>query len=46
MDHGCFSQTALGLLSAGAKELRQAIKNEHDPDALAEIHGAVEEFEQ
>jgi hypothetical protein len=44
--HGCFSQTALGLLSAGAKELRQAIENERDPDTLAEMREALEEFEQ
>ncbi len=44
--HACFSQTALGLLSAGAKELRQAIENEHDADALAEMREALGEFEQ
>jgi hypothetical protein len=44
--HGCFSQTAFGLLSAGAKELRHAIENEHDPDALAEMREALGEFER
>lgn len=43
--HRCFSQAALGLLSAGAKELRQAIENERDPEVLAEMRDALEDFE-
>lgn len=43
--HGCFSQTSRGLLRAGGKELRQAIETEREPEVVAVMRAALEEFE-
>lgn len=43
--HGCFDRTALGLLSAGGKRLGQAMEEELDPEVLAEMRQAMQEFE-